>query len=93
MGFLMRLPFIVFSTACLTLIPACSRTDTEKRSTTNDANAHPAIATSTSPDEAQTPAASNELLVTAVVQNLGETEKLIASQAGKVVVVELWALW
>jgi hypothetical protein len=35
----------------------------------------------------------NDSKIKAVLKSLGETDKLIASFAGKIVVVDLWALW
>jgi len=44
-------------------------------------------------DRSETGGAGKPLLITATVRGMAEVEQLIASQAGKVVVVHLWALW
>ncbi len=89
----MRLQWFLFC-AVLLVIPACS--DTGLSTSARPAGGDEPSSTAKSPGDAplspaDSPGSTPE--ITAVVKTMAEVNKLIAAHTGKVVVVDLWALW
>ena len=86
----MRWQWFLFC-AVLLVMPACSDSGL---STSTGGEQQPTIA-KRSEDRPESPADSSGTTpgITADVKTLAEVDKLVAAHKGKVVVVDLWALW
>ena len=80
--------------ACLVLMVGCSNTDPPAPASQTKVTSDPVepVSVAESP-VAETPAAEDTPSVTLSIKNSDETDHLIASQKGRFVVLDLWALW
>jgi ABC-type enterochelin transport system substrate-binding protein len=87
----MRLQSLVLVTLTLLLLSACS----DRAELEQPIAALPTASqeTTSSVDVAAPTEQNSQVTVTADVQSLDEINELITAQQGKIVVVDLWALW